>query len=224
MSLKPNKRGKDFWGPPIWRLGHIYGITYDRSKAIEFENFWLLLCMLLPCEYCKKNLTSKMNKCCIKNYLGNKGNAFFYTYHIHDLANQHINQYQPETPKISPDYDFIKEWYTINSKNEKFWKGAFWDTLFILAATLKSQYGPAFNKFLWTSSSLLPSSSFSELFQACMRKHPPEEYMRNHNDAFFYIYLLYDCTSERPGMVPVFDDLRAYYFNALGAECNECSV
>lgn len=223
MSLKSNKRGKDFWGPPIWTLGHINGIIYNRSKAVEFENFWKLLCVLLPCDYCQKNLTSKLNKYSIKKYLKNSSDTFFFTYFVHDLANQHITQYHPNNPKVSPPYDNVKQYYIDSVKQESFWKEAFWETLLILATTLKPQNASSFIKFLWTASSLLPST-FSQLFQDCMRRHPPEPYMRNYNDAFFYIYLLYDCTSPRPDMVPPFDDLKAYYFHSLGAECKECSV
>ncbi len=223
MSLNPTTRGKDFWGPPIWKLGHFNGIIYEPSKAADFENFWLLLCVLLPCDYCQKNLTSKMNKYSIKNYLRNKGQAFFYTYFVHDLANQHISQYHPDNPKISPPFDAVKEYYINCAKRESCWKEAFWDTLFSLATTLRPQCSPDFIKFLWASSSLLPPA-FSQIFQDNLRKHPPDCYMRSHYDAFFYIYLLYDCTSPNPDMVPPFDDLKSYYFQALGAECKECSV
>ena len=223
MSLKPAERGKRFWGPPIWTLGHVNGIMYNHTKAREFENFWRLLCVLLPCDYCQKNLTSKLNKYSIKKYLGNRDDAFFYTYFVHDLANQHITQYHPDDPKISPPYDNIKEYYINSVNRESFWKEAFWDTLFSLATTLKQQNSTAFTAFLWASSSLLPLT-FSQLFQRCLQRHPPEAYMRSNNDAFFYIYLLYDLTSPRPDMVPPFDDLKSYYFHALGAECKECSV
>ena len=223
MSLNPNNRGKDFWGPPIWQLGHIYGITYDPSKAIDFENFWWLLTVLLPCDYCQKNLTSKLKKYPIKKYLGNRDQAFFYTYFLHDLVNQHISQYYPDHPKVSPPYDTIRAYYLNEIRNEVFWKAAFWDTLFILATTLKPQNSSAFVKFLWSSSSLLPRS-FSQIFQDALQKHPPTAYSRNNNDAFFHVYLLYDITSPRPEMVPPFDDLKSYYFHALGAECKECSV
>nr|QBK85518.1 MAG: Erv1/Alr family disulfide (thiol) oxidoreductase [Marseillevirus LCMAC101] len=223
MSLNPNNRGKDFWGPPIWRLGHIYGITYDPSKAADFEKFWLLLCVLLPCDYCQKNLTSKLNQCSIKKYLKNRDQTFFFTYFVHDLANINITQYNSDNPKVSPHYDNIKEYYINSVKREAFWKSAFWDTLFICACTLKSHNSRAFVDFLWTSSSLLPYN-FSKIFQKCLQKHQPMAYMRNHNDAFFYIYHLYNCTSPRPDMVPPFDDLKSYYFTALGKECKECSV
>ncbi len=223
MSLKPTKRGKDFWGPPIWTLGHINGIMYNHTKAREFGNFWRLLCVLLPCDYCQNNLTSKLNKYSMKNYLRNSDTAFWYTYILHDLVNQHITQYHPDDPKISPPYDVIKEYYIDSVNKESFWKEAFWDTLFSLATTLKPQNSAALKSFLWTSSSLLPLT-FSQLFQGCLRRHPPDAYMRNNNDAFFYVYLLYDCTSSRPEMVPPFDDLKSYYFHALGAECKECSV
>jgi len=204
-------------------LGHTNGIMYDPSKADDFENFWLLLCRLLPCDYCQKNLTSKMNKYSIKKYLGDKSQAFFYTYFIHDLANQHINQYSPDVPKVSPPYDVIKEYYVNNTRKPSFWKRAFWDTLFILSVTLKPQNSAEFIKFLWVSSSLLPSA-FSQTFQNCLRKYSPFAYVRNNYDTFFYIYLLYDCTSPNPEAVPPFDDLKSYYFHALGTECKECSV
>jgi hypothetical protein len=223
MSLNSNKRGKDFWGPSLWQLGHIYGITYHPSKAVDFENFWWLSTVLLPCDYCQKNLSAKLKKYPMKKYLDNREQAFFYTYFVHDLANEHISRHHPDNPKISPNYDDIRKYYINGIRDTTFWNAAFWDTLFILATTLKPQNSSAFDKFLWTSSSLLPRD-FSLTFQNALRKYPSKAYLRNNNDAFFYVYLLYDVTSPRSDMVPPFDDLKSYYFHALGAECKECSV
>ena len=223
MSLISNSRGKDFWGRPIWQFGHISSILYDPSKADEFENFWWLLTVLLPCDYCQKNLTYKLNKYPMKKYLENRDQAFWYTYFLHDLVNQHISQYHPDKPKVSPPYDTCKKDYINYSRTESVWKAAFWDTLFILATTLKPQNSAAFDKFLWTSSSLIPHS-FSLKFQNALQKYKSAAYLRNNNDAFFYVYLLYDVTSSGLDMVPSFDDLKSYYFYALGAECKECSV
>lgn len=108
---QPSLKGKSFWGPPIWTTIHILASTLRPENADAFKQFLMSLAELLPCERCKLNLKVKLEAHPPDPYLSNNHDAFFYTYIIHDLANEHITKYNPDTPKESPDFDEIKSFY-----------------------------------------------------------------------------------------------------------------
>lgn len=105
------KTGKDFWGGPTWTVIHTFAATLKPEDAEAFKAFLWSLTRLLPCEVCRKNLIKKLTDHPPDPYLTNNHDAFFYSYFIHDLVNQHITKYHPESPKISPPYDEIKAYY-----------------------------------------------------------------------------------------------------------------
>ena len=53
-----NKKGKDFWGPPIWTTIHILALSKPSKR---FINFLYVLTKIIPCDYCQKNLLKKLN-------------------------------------------------------------------------------------------------------------------------------------------------------------------
>lgn len=108
---RSQKKGKDFWGPPFWTTIHIIAATLRPENAESFETFLRVLVKLLACKECGKNLEKKLNAFPPGPYLRNNHDAFFYSYLIHDLANQQITQHHPETPKVSPPFDEIKAYY-----------------------------------------------------------------------------------------------------------------
>lgn len=108
---QPEVKGKAFWGPPIWTSIHILAATLRPENADAFKQFLESLTQLLPCEQCKRNLRAKLDAHPPDPYLSNNHDAFFYSYMIHDLANEHISEFHPETPKESPNFDEIKNFY-----------------------------------------------------------------------------------------------------------------
>jgi len=108
-----DKKGKKFIGPPTWTLIHSLAASYDPSQSSAFKSFMISLVTLFPCEVCRKNLKDKLtSKIPLDNYLGSKEDLFLWTYIIHDMVNQHINEYHPEkTPKVSPPYIEIRDFY-----------------------------------------------------------------------------------------------------------------
>lgn len=106
-----NPRGKDFWGPPFWTTIHTLAATLRPENGEYFENFLWTLSEILPCSECSKNLKEKLERFPPGPYLRNNHDAFFYTYLIHDLANQQISTVHPETPKVSPPFDEVKSYY-----------------------------------------------------------------------------------------------------------------
>jgi len=112
MSQLPTpKKGKEFWGPPIWKTLHILGATLRPENAEQFVNFLWALSDLIPCDYCRKNFKKKLREHPPEPYLRNNHDAFFWTYLVHDLANQHISHVHPDHPKVSPPYDEVKTYY-----------------------------------------------------------------------------------------------------------------
>jgi hypothetical protein len=114
-------KGKAFWGPPIWKTIHIFAATLKPENGQQFKQFLELLTVLLPCDECQHNLRAKLKMIPPDAYLTNNHDAFFYTYLLHDLANEHITTTHPEQPvKQSPNYDEIKfEYFTALSQECK---------------------------------------------------------------------------------------------------------
>lgn len=107
------KKGKDFWGDPVWKTLHIFAATL-RPGCGEAYKTLLTVCLpvLLPCEDCCKNLRRKLAEIPPDAYMGNNHDAFFYSYLLHDLVNEHVNRDHPESPqKSSPNFDDIKAYY-----------------------------------------------------------------------------------------------------------------
>ena len=105
------KKGRDFWGPPIWITIHTLAATLKPGDAGAFKTLLWSLTELLPCDFCRTNLAEKLRNHPPDTYLRNKEDAFFYTYILHDMANQHISKYHPDSPKNSPPYDDVKAFY-----------------------------------------------------------------------------------------------------------------
>jgi len=103
------KTGKDFWGPNIWATIHILASTYRPENKEQFKSFLWSLTYLLPCDFCRKNLEKKLLSHPPDNFLNNRDDAFYYTYLLHDLANQHISTYHRK--KKSPPYEVVKKYY-----------------------------------------------------------------------------------------------------------------
>lgn len=104
--------GRAFWGRPTWQFLHSVAATYKPEKAQEYVTFFKSLPFILPCEECGKNLTENFKSVPIEKYLGSNHTLFFWTYLIHDMVNQHHNKDHPdEPPKVSPDFETIKNYY-----------------------------------------------------------------------------------------------------------------
>lgn len=108
-----SKKGKAFWCDPVWKTIHIFGATLRQGSGEAYKIF-LTVCLpkLLPCEECCRNLYKKLEAVPPDPYMGNNHDAFFYSYILHDLVNEHINEEHPEpTLKVSPNFDDVKAYY-----------------------------------------------------------------------------------------------------------------
>lgn len=221
------KRGKDFWGRPYWTMVHILTSVFTQENKEFLVKFFYLLTRLLPCDVCRKNLSSKLNKYPPEKYLTSLDSAIFYGYMIHDLANQHINKKEGKQKHISPPFDQVKYYYitSLKSKGALFWGRMFWRCIHILGATLKSKDAPYFILFLNILVHLLPNSSSQNNLQAFLSQNPVEPYLRNNHDAFLYTYMLHNFINNKRGKrSPPFMEIKTFYFTALGEECLQCRV
>jgi hypothetical protein len=107
------KKGKEFWCNPVWHTIHIFAATMRPGSSVAYKTF-LTVCLpaLLPCDVCCANLLKKFTAFPPDPYMGNNHDAFFYSYVLHDLVTEHINEEHPELPpKISPNFDDVKAYY-----------------------------------------------------------------------------------------------------------------
>jgi hypothetical protein len=114
------KKGKEFWADPVWKTIHIFATTLRPGTGQSYKTFLWTLTDLLPCEVCRKNLKFKLETVPPDPYLSNNHDAFFYSYLLHDLVNEHLNnEHRTEmglyeegyTPKQSPPFDDVKTYY-----------------------------------------------------------------------------------------------------------------
>jgi hypothetical protein len=120
-----------------------------------------------------------------------------------------------------------------NIKGKAFWGPPIWTTVHILAATYKPETREAFVSFLWSLTKLLPCDECKSNLIKKLQSIPIEQYLSNNHDAFFLTYILHDSTNEHisdqhpnypPKESPRYDDIKAFYFNALSQECKECGI
>lgn len=220
------RKGKDFWGPPIWTTLHILAYCYDPKHKDEFIEYMWLLTLLLPCDYCKKNLETKLKKYPPERYTKSSGQMFYYSYIIHDLANQHITRYHPQTPKTSPSYDDISKIYSHGmSQGKKFWGPPIWTTIHILAVTLQPENSLAYKRFLELLTFLLPDELSRSNLHKILEQYPPDKYLHSNHDAFFYSYMLHDLINKTlKKSSPKYEFVKSFYFSAMGEECNDCQI
>lgn len=229
MSQRTKNRynGKDFWGPPSWTTIHILATSLHPSNAEKFKEFLWLLTKLLPCDYCKKNLKKKLEDHPPDEYLHSQEQAFMYSYIIHDLANQHITKFHPQKPKISPPFDDVQNIYFKGvSRGSKFWGPPIWTFIHVLAVTLRADNGEDFKRLLEIITDLLPDEKSRGTAKWILEQYPPDPYIRNNHDAFFYTFMIHDAVNKllRKSRSPSYDSVKSFYFSALGEECNDCKI
>ena len=227
--FQQNKKrlGKDFWGPPAWCVIHILAITLRKGTKKEYEEFLWLLTKLLPCDYCKANLVKKLRELPPEKYLTDNQKAFWYTYIIHDLANQHISSHHPKSTKVSPSFDEVKLSYVdaLRYHRDEFIGHAVWTMIHILAATLRSENVVYYKRFLELLTVLLPNQDYRDNLRNFLRNYNIDPYLRSNHDAFFYSYILHKTINEylsKPS--PPYTVIKNFYFSSLGEECDDCKV
>ena len=124
--------------------------------------------------------------------------------------------------------------FAIVKKGKEFWCEPVWKTIHILAATLRPGSGQAYKTFLWSLVELLPCDVCRKNLQKKLETIPPDAYVSNNHDAFFYSYVLHDMVNEQINSEsengaelkrsPNFDDVKNFFFASLSQECKDCST
>jgi len=119
------------------------------------------------------------------------------------------------------------------SHGKNFWGQPIWTTFHILSATYKPEHKDAYLCFLNSLRDLLPCETCRLNFKKTLINIPPDSYLSNNNDTFWYSYIIHDavnkhCTSDSGEIVlkesPRFEEIKHYYFNSLGKDCHQCSL
>jgi hypothetical protein len=119
-------------------------------------------------------------------------------------------------------------------KGRKFWGDTIWGGLHIFAAAYKPEVSSSFKNYINAYPDLLPCPACGEHFRTNLKKYPPDKYMRNNHDLFFWTYVMHDLVNgqcnanmspdEIKKQSPAFDDVKRYYFSGLGEECKVCQL
>jgi len=124
------------------------------------------------------------------------------------------------------NYKFRISFYPKNGKTSKERK--------TIAASYKPSTASSFKNYINSLPDLLPCPSCGDHLRKNLELHPPDKYMRNNHDLFFWTYVIHDIVNSQcnasmsPGdqkkQSPAFDDVKRYYFSGLGEECKVCQL
>lgn len=72
-----------FWGPPAWRLLHIVAAHYEPARRRPVAQFFEVLPYVLPCKFCRANLTAYYESGAPGAALGSRADLEKYVYELH---------------------------------------------------------------------------------------------------------------------------------------------
>lgn len=80
------------WGPPLWHYLHTMSFNYPvhptLQDKIHYRNFVLQLQYVLPCKYCRMNLTKNFKQLPLTiSVMKNRESFSRYIYELHELIN-----------------------------------------------------------------------------------------------------------------------------------------
>ncbi len=98
------------WGPGIWHFLHTMSFNYPvqptYEQKINYRNFVLNLKNVLPCKYCRINLTKNFKSLPIKmSDMKNRETFSKYIYSLHELVNKMLDK------KSGLSYNDVRERY-----------------------------------------------------------------------------------------------------------------
>lgn len=118
-------------------------------------------------------------------------------------------------------------------KGRDFWGPSEWQSLHSKCAVYKPEHASAFLAYINALPSILPCEECGKHLKKNLKDYPPDVYLGNNHDLFFWSYLLHDTVNQQinaanPGkpkkVSPPFDKIKAYYFRALGEDCKVCDT
>jgi len=98
------------WGPSLWHTLHTISFNYpihpSKNEKIQYKKFILQLKHILPCKYCRINLTENF-KCLplLHKHMKNRTTFSRYIYDLHELINKMLKK------KSNLTYEQVRERY-----------------------------------------------------------------------------------------------------------------
>lgn len=85
------------WGPPLWHILHTISFNYPikptKQQKVDYYNFYSNLKNILPCKYCRDNLTQNLkNLPLTMDVFKNRDSLSKYVYELHELVNTMLNK------------------------------------------------------------------------------------------------------------------------------------
>jgi Erv1 / Alr family len=85
------------WGPGMWHYLHTMSFNYPVNPSVEekkhYRNFMLNLQYVLPCKYCRINLTRNFKQMPIKmSDMSSREKFSKYVYELHELVNKMLHK------------------------------------------------------------------------------------------------------------------------------------
>jgi hypothetical protein len=98
------------WGPSMWHFLHVMSFNYPVNPTLKdkkhYRDFIVSLQYILPCKYCRMNLTKNLKTLPITMQSMDSRNTFSrYIYDLHELINKMLNK------KSHLSYNDVRERY-----------------------------------------------------------------------------------------------------------------
>lgn len=113
------------WGPPMWHFLHTMSFNYpinpSEKDKIHYKNFVLSLRNILPCKYCRINLTNNLKARPITdNDMRNRENFSKYIFNLHETVNTLLGKKSGLTyEEVRDTYENFRARCTIDSPKPK---------------------------------------------------------------------------------------------------------
>jgi len=85
------------WGPGLWHFLHVMSFNYPvkptKNQKKYYKEFIYNLHHILPCKYCRINLSNNFKKFPLKNEIFENRHSFSrYIYNLHEVVNKLLNK------------------------------------------------------------------------------------------------------------------------------------
>lgn len=107
MSRKPIFTAEDYnspdgmmtsvWGPPMWHMLHTISFNYPikptKQQQVYYYNFYSNLKNILPCRYCRENLTKNLKNLPLnKSVFKDRDSLSKWVYELHERVNRMLGK------------------------------------------------------------------------------------------------------------------------------------
>jgi mitochondrial FAD-linked sulfhydryl oxidase len=121
-----------------------------------------------------------------------------------------------------------------DKKGKDYYGSSMWTTMHVFAAAYdgSTKKAKAFIKYVRKIIPILfPCKTCADHWLQVLEEIPPENYLSNNHDLFFFTYIAHDRVNDnynkhhpdKPKKIsPDFNDCKIFYFKLLSAECADC--